>query len=278
METFYQKVILITGAASGIGRELAFQLAGHGATVIATDVNEAGVEAVADEVRRRGGKADYYRLNVTDYHAVRMLIKLIKSEYEHLDYVFCNAHVELDGEVRNIPVENWERLLNVNLNGAIYTATEAYKIMMNQGSGHIITTAAPASDGSEPVAYQLTREALISFSRALQDKAKETGVRVSAFCPSYETNPAFEPFLSVEVPKEELFGLDQYQKIPVETVVDQLLKSVAANRELITMPLYTKLIAWMTRFSSPLMRTIAMPDSPGYKSVRKVTIQPDRSI
>ena len=280
MSTFYQKVAFITGAASGIGRTAALQLAARGAMVIATDVNEAGVEALAEEIRQQGGKAEYFRLDVTDYHAVRTLIRYCVNNYKRLDYAFCNAGIGVAGEVRDIPIEDWERVLSVNLNGVIYTATEAYKVMVEQGFGHIVTTASLAGLTYAPVLvpYLTTKHAVVAFSRALRLEGKDLGVRVSAFCPGYISTNIYESSLYSGASFDELMALNQVKKIPVEEAVEQLLKGVAENRELIVMPLYGKLLSWMTRFSYPIVRSFSMQELARFRTVRKVPIRQGETV
>jgi len=274
MNAFYQKVALITGAASGIGRELARQLGRHGAIVIATDINEEGVEALVDSIRQDGGKADYYRLDVTDYHAVRQLVSYLVSSYGRLDYAFCNAGIGVGGETRDIPVEAWDRVLGVNLNGVVYTATEAYKAMVKQGSGHIINTASLAGlvYSGTLTPYVTTKHAVVAFSRCLRLEGKELGVNVTAFCPGFLDTGIYDSSLLYGITHEEAMKVKPFGIHPVEGAVEQLLKGVAANQELVVLPFYAKMMSWLTRFAGPVARLLTNTELKRMRQIRRVPI------
>ncbi|WP_128545028.1 SDR family NAD(P)-dependent oxidoreductase [Larkinella soli] len=269
MKSFYEEVVFITGAASGIGRELAEQLVGYGATVIATDVDAKGVERLADELSGSGGRIDWYRLDVTDYHAVRLLVQRVADQYGRIDYAFCNAGIGISGAVQELTSDEWERLLAVNLNGVIFTATEVYRHMARQGYGHIVNTASMAGTtlGGSRVPYQTTRQAVVAFSRALRAEGQQLGIRVTAFCPEYE------PVLLLENGLAGSRGAAP--DLNLASAVEQLLNGVEFNRELVEVSFSDRLFAWMNRFTQPIMRSVAVGDP---AKVRKVSTQPETEI
>ncbi|GAA4447464.1 SDR family oxidoreductase [Nibrella saemangeumensis] len=271
METFTGKIIFITGAASGIGRELADQLAEKGAVVVATDINGAAVEAVADDIQKQGGIATSYQLDVTDYQAVKTLIRYIANRYGQLDYAFCNAGISVAGEVRDVPMHDWHKVLAVNLNGVIHTATEAYKVMVNQGFGHVVTTASLAGLVYQPtlIPYVTTKHAVVAFSRSLRLEGKALGVKVSSFCPGFIATNIYESSLMSGTSVEDSMKLNPFRLVAVEDAVSALLKGVAANRELILLPFYSHALSWLTRHAYPLIRPLLLTNLTRYRQIRK---------
>ncbi|GAA4413715.1 SDR family oxidoreductase [Nibrella viscosa] len=280
METYTEKIIFITGAASGIGRELACQLAEKGAVVVATDINGAAVEAVADEIQKQGGNVVSYQLDVTDYQAVKTLIRYIISRYGQLDYAFCNAGISVGGEVRDVPMPDWHKVLAVNLNGVIHTATEAYKVMVKQGFGHVVTTASLAGLVYQPtlIPYVTTKHAVVAFSRSLRLEGKALGVKVSAFCPGFIATNIYESSLMSGSTIDEAMKLNPFKLVAVEDAVQMLLKGVAANKELILLPFYSHALSWLTKHAYPLIRPLMLTNLTRYRQLRKVPVEAEEPV
>ncbi len=166
MDAFKDKVAIVTGGASGIGRELCRQLGGHGATVIVADVNREGAEEAASSIAgSTAGRTRAALLDVTDAEEVRKLIQDTAAEFGRLDYMFNNAGIASGGEMRDMDWEHWRRMLDINLMGVIYGARAAYSVMVEQGFGHIVNTASGA--GLFPIAnstpYVTTKHGVVGF-------------------------------------------------------------------------------------------------------------------
>ncbi|MBX9928506.1 MAG: SDR family oxidoreductase, partial [Gemmatimonadaceae bacterium] len=135
------KIVLITGAASGIGRGLARALGARGAVVIATDIDAAGAAAVAAEITAAGGRAESTVLDVTDDAAIARVFADAVAKHSRLDLVFDNAGVGFAGEFRDASMDHWRRLTRIDLDGALAVAFAAWKQFAAQGSGHLVVTA-----------------------------------------------------------------------------------------------------------------------------------------
>ncbi|WP_269850819.1 SDR family NAD(P)-dependent oxidoreductase [Methanosarcina horonobensis] len=122
-----EKVALITGAASGIGFALARLLARDNWTVILTDCNKEQVDTAAKSLIDEGGKCFAMLLDVTDYAAINATIDNIIAQHDQLNLVINSAGIAIFGEMKDIPIENWKSIINVNLWGAIYVTDVAYK-------------------------------------------------------------------------------------------------------------------------------------------------------
>src|ERR1700683_1307663 len=118
--TFSNKVCIITGGASGLGRELCKQLAASGASVVLADVDEAHVQAVGAEIVQAGGKARAIQVDVTDSGSVQALIEGTAAEFRRIDYLFNNAGIAIGGEIRDLSLDAWRRVIETNLFGTIH--------------------------------------------------------------------------------------------------------------------------------------------------------------
>jgi NAD(P)-dependent dehydrogenase (short-subunit alcohol dehydrogenase family) len=185
MSYFADKVAIVTGGASGIGRALCHELGQRGAQVLVTDIDLDGARRVASAVRSAGAQADAACLDVTSADEVRRAIEGSASNRGRLDLLFNVAGICMVGEVRDMTLEQWRRILDVNLWGVIHGTMAAYTTMVQQGSGHILNMG--SADGLIPfpmmTAYATTKAAIIEFSTSLRAEAAGLGVRVSVACP-----------------------------------------------------------------------------------------------
>jgi NADP-dependent 3-hydroxy acid dehydrogenase YdfG len=132
---------IVTGAASGIGLALSSALLKRGAIVWMADVNAVGINQVADAL---GPKAYPVALDVRDALAVRDLIERVARESGRLDFLFNNAGIGVGGEVHELTVGHFDRIIDINIRGVVNGSLAAYPLMVKQRSGHIVNTASVA--------------------------------------------------------------------------------------------------------------------------------------
>lgn len=182
---FEGKITIVTGGGSGIGRAVAEELGRQGSMVVVTDIDESRASEVATAIRGAGGQSAREGLDVTDAEAFRGLVDRTIAEHGRLDYLFNNAGVGMTGEVRDLPEEAWDRIIDVNLRGVVHGVKAAYPRMIEQGSGHIFNMACIAGLVPFPMtaAYCATKHAVVALSTALRAEAAALGVRVSVICP-----------------------------------------------------------------------------------------------
>lgn len=249
MKKFNGKVAFVTGAASGMGEALTKQLCSLGAIVIATDINEAGLRATHSQAQGAGSVHCFYQ-DVTDQPAFDALLAKAVEDHHQLDYIFNNAGIAIIGEARDQSLEDWQRTLDINLNGVMYGTYAAYQIMCTQGYGHIVNTASAA--GLMPVpffsAYSMTKHAVVGLTLSLREEAKAHGVRLSAVCPGVvQTNIAgadlMEKFhLEGDDPFEFMKRKTKTTPVSAEAAANHILRGVSKNKAEIIFPLSGKLM------------------------------------
>lgn len=184
-------VALITGGASGIGAAFARVLAGRGVSVVLADRQVDLAEAVADEIRRTGGRASTAELDVRDVEQFQRVAQEAQRQGGSIDYLFNNAGIGVAGDVAHYSLADWYDVFDVNLRGVVHGVHTVYPIMCEQGSGHIINTASMAGliPTGEAASYATTKHAVVGLSKALRIEAEVHGVRVSALCPGVIRTP-----------------------------------------------------------------------------------------
>jgi NAD(P)-dependent dehydrogenase (short-subunit alcohol dehydrogenase family) len=251
---------IVTGGASGIGRALGEELAKRGCEVVLADLQIELAEEVASEIRTSGGKAKAVSIDVTDYSAMEQLVQETVARTGRLDFIFNNAGIVIGGPVNRLNIEDWNKIVNVNLCGVINGIQAAYPIMIKQGFGHIINTASMAGfmvgPGNAP--YTTTKYAVVGLSKSLRAEAAQMGIRVSVICPGVVRTPILEGGgkygkILLDVPPKELQRmLERLRPMSPNLFAKKVLKSVAKNKAIIIVPSWWKVIWWINRLSPSL--------------------------
>ncbi|MBI5589956.1 MAG: SDR family NAD(P)-dependent oxidoreductase [Deltaproteobacteria bacterium] len=238
MSIFTGKIAMVTGSASGIGQGLAEALAGEGARVIATDINIERLEANINLQNRSGNSVRLERLDVTDYGAFKKMIEDVVSQEGRLDYIFNNAGIAIAGDLRDVTIEHWHQVLDVNLNGVLYGALLAYQQMGKQGFGHIVNLS--SIEGLLPfpttASYVTSKFAVMGLSQSMWVEGADLGIRVSAVCPGFVRTDIFDVSPMINMSRDEWLKANAvWERFAVtpEKCAKIILKGVAKNKPII---------------------------------------------
>ncbi len=174
------KVVVITGAASGIGRACARAMARLGAEVAVVDQNQAGAHAVAEEI---GGLA--VACDVGDEASVNAMVEAVRDRYGPVDVLFNNAGVATGGGILETPMDVWQRQWEINVMAHVYAVRAVLPEMLERGSGYILHTASMAgiltTHGN--LTYAATKHAVVGIAEWLSITYHDKGIRVSCLAP-----------------------------------------------------------------------------------------------
>lgn len=209
------KVALITGAASGIGQATALLFAREGARVGVVDIDETGGRETARAIADAGGEALYMRADVGSADEARAAVDAVVGTSRRLDILFNNAGVSHVGVLHEVPEEDWERVMTVNVRGVYLMSKYAVPYMIAQGGGCIInmSSAAALLGLSRRAAYSASKGAVLSLTRAMAVDYADAHIRVNALCPGTVYTPFVERYLkdSYRDPAAALEALKQRQ-------------------------------------------------------------------
>jgi NAD(P)-dependent dehydrogenase (short-subunit alcohol dehydrogenase family) len=195
MARFTDKVIVITGGGSGLGRECALQWADEGGAVVVTDVIEHRAFDVRDEIVAKGGTALGLKADVVIEREVEAAVQEAVSTYGRLDIMFANAgrsmqaRSEGGGKLRleDVTEELWDRVSDVNLRGVFFSGKHACRAMKGQGNGNIVVTVSAAANNSYPgiAAYAASKSGLLGLIRSMANDWGRYGIRVNGLAPTH---------------------------------------------------------------------------------------------
>jgi NAD(P)-dependent dehydrogenase (short-subunit alcohol dehydrogenase family) len=256
MSIFNNKVAIITGAGSGIGKSISEQLAKHGAHVVISDINEDRINQVAEEIKASGGNATAHKLDVTDHAAVTKIVNDTVKERGRIDYIFNNAGIAVAGEACDFTIDDWRSVLEVNLFGVINGVDAAYPIMVKQGSGHIVNTA--SIEGLCPfpntVSYVASKYGVVGLSNSLRIEGKEYGVNVSVVCPGYIKTEIYHDSKFINYDRDKTLDIvDMLKGIGPEECAADILRGVEKNKAVIMVEKTAKILRFIARLHPALI-------------------------
>ncbi|MEG3128291.1 SDR family oxidoreductase [Pantoea cypripedii] len=184
------KKIFVTGGARGIGKRLAIALSEAGADVAIVDVDLAEAEKTAKEIAQaNGNKTLAIKTDITQVDQVNSMIDTILKAFGRIDVAFCNAGIGHTVPVEEDTLEDWSRVINVNLNGTFLTAQAAGRVMIKQGGGSIINTASMSAHitniPQKECSYAASKAGVIAMSRNMAVEWADKNVRVNTISPGY---------------------------------------------------------------------------------------------
>jgi NAD(P)-dependent dehydrogenase (short-subunit alcohol dehydrogenase family) len=260
-----ERVAIVTGGASGIGKALAAELVDRGATVLIADIAGDRAKDSAEELSRRGsGTAVASELDVRDAEAVQALVDSAYADYGRLDLIMNNAGIAVGGAVHELTLEHWDRIIDVNLRGVIHGVHAAYPRMKERGTGQILNTASLAGLTEPPMMapYVATKHAVVGLTLSLRTEAAMYGVKVSALCPGFVDTPLLDN-ANPDLPKTEAGRTARQAAMRLqrklyqpEALAKDIVAGLAANKPLIIAPASARGIYRMRRFAPGLLERV----------------------
>jgi all-trans-retinol dehydrogenase (NAD+) len=233
------KTVLVTGAASGIGRLLALDVAHRGATVVAWDIHREPLDDLAREISNLGDRAYAFTCDVGDRAAVQETAERVQREVGAVDVLVNNAGVVSGRPLLELTEDDIERTFRVNVLAHFWTIRAFLPAMVEQGSGHIVTIASAAGLLGIPrmTDYAASKHAAVGLAESLRLELSRTapGVRTTLVCPSYIDTGMFE---GAEVRARHLVPM-----LRAEDVSAAVVRAVEQDREQLLMPLMVNTIS-----------------------------------
>jgi NAD(P)-dependent dehydrogenase (short-subunit alcohol dehydrogenase family) len=232
MDTLREKVAVITGAASGIGRAIARALADRGAHIVAVDLDNDGIQALASELRDQGATVLPQRADVSDPQAFEGIRSTALQRFGRVDIVVNNVGVLTNGLPQDIPITEWQRILDINLMSVVRSNAAFVPLLIDQGSGHLVNTASFAglfTYSYDRLPYAATKAAIVQVSEGLAIYLRPKNIGVTLLCPGpVLTNiaaavPTFGEGAPLRIPGEQFELLDPAQV--GELVADAILRN-----------------------------------------------------
>jgi len=183
---FEQQVALVTGAASGIGRALVQRFVSEGAAVVAVDIVAAPLQALVAELEQQGASVTGCVADVSSDTDVASMLATATSTYGRLDILCNNAGImDLMTPTADVPLDLWERVLAINLNGPFLACRRAIPLFLEQGGGNIVNTSSEAGlrGGAAGTAYTVSKHGVVGLTRSIAFHYGERGIRCNAVCP-----------------------------------------------------------------------------------------------
>ena len=209
------KVVVITGASSGIGEATALLLAERGAKVVLGARGLDRLEALADRIARAGGGTVYARTDVKRREDLSNLVKLACERYGKLDVLVNNAGIMPVSPLDDLRVEDWEEMIDINIKGVLYGIAAALPVFRKQGFGHFVNTASTAGHKTVPSqsVYSGTKFAVRAISEGLRQEAGDK-LRVTIISPGFVRTNFTEGVTNPEVRAQLVASRDKFAMPP----------------------------------------------------------------
>ncbi len=181
------KVAIVTGGSQGIGRKIALSLGQEKASVVICDVKLEEAEQVVQEIKAIGSEAEAAKVDVSNYEQVRSIVDDIIKRKERIDFLINNAGITRDSLLMRMKVEDWQRVIDINLNGAFNFTHSVIRAMMKQKYGRIVNIASVVGlmGNVGQSNYAASKAAIIGFTKSVAREVASRGITVNAIAPGF---------------------------------------------------------------------------------------------
>jgi len=268
---FAGHLVVITGAGSGIGRATALAFAERGADVVVADINPAAADRTSELARLLGANAHPFEVDVSDGQAMERFAKAVETELGVPDVVVNNAGIGIAGPFLDHGVEDWQRILDVNLWGVIHGSRLFAQQMVDRGEGgHVVNVASAAAffPSRTLPAYSTSKAAVLMLSECLRAELAGKGIGVSAICPGLINTSITDTsrFVGLEPAEQEkrrraAIRIYQLRNFTPDRVATEIVRAVRDNVAVVPVAPEAKAMRFISRFSPRTTRLLARIDA-----------------
>jgi NADP-dependent 3-hydroxy acid dehydrogenase YdfG len=212
------KVVVITGASSGLGEATARLLSAEGATVVLAARRSDRIESLAGELNSKGGQALAITTDVTNYDQVKKLVDVAAQEYGRIDVMLNNAGLMPHSPLERVKIDDWDQMIDVNIKGVLYGIAAALPYMKEQKSGHFINVSSVAGHKIRPggVVYAATKHAVRVISEGLRMEVKPYNIRTTVISPGAVATELIDRITEYDI-RESMRKMAEEIALPAET-------------------------------------------------------------
>ena len=222
MSRFSDKVAIITGAASGIGKEIALRLAAEGGVPVIADLNFDHADVTAREIKAKGADAFAVAMNVAEEAAVEKGVADTMARYGRIDVLVSNAGIQIVKPVVDFPLADWKRLLAIHLDGAFLTTKACLKHMYKAKSGSIVYTGSVHSKEASVLKapYVTAKHGLLGLCRVVAKEGAQYNVRANVVCPGFVRTPLVDKQIPEQAKELGISEEDVIKHVMLKDTVD----------------------------------------------------------
>ena len=212
------KVVVITGASSGLGEATARFLSPQGATVVLGARRSDRIQSLAKELKARGGKALAITTDVTHYEQVKQLVDAAVQTFGRIDIMLNNAGLMLHSPFERLKIDDWNQMVDVNIKAVLYGIAAALPYMKQQKSGHFINVSSVAGHKIRPtgVVYAATKHAVRVISEGLRMEVKPYNIRTTVISPGAVETELIDRITEPDI-RESVRNMSYEMALPAET-------------------------------------------------------------
>ena len=217
------KVAVITGSASGIGKEIAFEYAKEGARVVIADLVLDAAKATADEIIKAGGQAMGVAMDVTSEQQVDEGIAAVVSAWGTVDILISNAGIQIISAIVDLPLDSWKKMLAIHLDGAFLTTRACMRAMIKSGNGgSIIMMGSVHSHEASPLKapYVAAKHGLIGLAKVVAKEGAAHNIRSNVICPGFVRTPLVDKQIPEQAKELNISEADVIKNVMLKNTVD----------------------------------------------------------
>ncbi len=249
---FLDKIAVVTGGGSGLGRSLCLLMCNYGSTVVCADIDIRLADETAAMAGEMKGNIIAEHLDVSDNEMFTGLIDRVVTRYGRIDIIINNAGISARGEIRDLEIRHWRKTIETNLFGTINGSIAAYRVMTRQGYGNIVNICSILGRLRNQVLtgpYSVSKHAITSFTKTLILESRALGIKTHLVSPGFissDFTSHTEHVNSKGVWKEKITGMMQ-KGIKTDKAAKKIIVGIAKNRKQIIFPFYVRILILFSR-------------------------------